>query len=80
MIIKTDSIALACDMAMSHMRFKYGSDMYDYDITNEIQVMKDQYLPEYEDLCMDLLSYIESYHIVKDDKPKEQYFEGPRLL
>jgi hypothetical protein len=68
MITKVDLTSLACDMAMSHMRFKYGSDMYDYDIVNEIQVMKDQYLNEYEDLCMDILEYIKTYHTVEDEK------------
>ncbi len=78
MIIKVDSESLACDMAMSHMRFKYGSEMYDYDLTNEIQVVKDQYLNEYENLCVDILNYIQTYHTVNDEKPV-QLFEGPRF-
>jgi hypothetical protein len=78
MIIKIDSELLACDMAMSHMRFKYGSDMYDYDLTNEIQVIKDQYLNEYENLCVDILNYIQTYHTVNDEKPV-QLFEGLRF-
>jgi len=78
MIIKVDSESLACDMAMSHMRFKYGSEMYDYDLTNEIQVVKDQYLNEYENLCVDILNYIQTYHTVNDEKPV-QLFEGTRF-
>ena len=78
MIIKVDLESLSCDMAMSHMRFKYGSDMYDYDLTNEIQIVKDQYLNEYENLCIDILNYIKSDHIVNDEKPVK-LFEGTRF-
>lgn len=79
MIIKVDLQSLACDMAISHMRFKYGSDMYDYDITNEIQIMKDQYLNEYENLCIDIIDYIKLEHSIRDEKPIQQLFEGPRF-
>ena len=57
-IINADVNILSCDIAMQLMRVMYKDTLYDYDGVNDLYVIKDSYLTEYEDLCMEIKEYL----------------------
>lgn len=70
MIINVDVDALACDIAMQLMRTQYATTMYDYDEDNNIWIMKASYVPEYEEICIEIREYLLAYHSISPSYEK----------
>jgi len=73
--INVDVNILSCDIAMQLMRVMYKQSLYYYDEVNDLFVMRNSYLNEYEDLCMEIKDYLlREYSPLKSVEPNEYIY------
>jgi hypothetical protein len=58
--------SLCLDLAVELLRVKYKDNLWEYDEVNDINIMRAEYIEEYEKLIEDLKEFIITQHKVNE--------------